>query len=348
MSKKRRMFDIEFDDALEDVPAGTSENTGARRGPMASAINENADALRQRKDAEQAIREENDALAQEHVRLKKEGLITDLIPLDLIDTDKLTRDREPGRDDEIDELKQSILETGLSNPIRVERAGERYELIQGFRRLSSFRELAEEVGAPYDRIPAVLNATGEDRRMLYRRMVDENLVRRGVSFGELAQLAIAYRNEDPNVTNYHEAVELVFASASRQKRSHIRSFVELLGLTRGELRHVKAISRAMGNELLRKLNADGAQGLLEALSAYPDRDEAAEQKVLRTWLAEKPKKAAKETSGKTSLRMNRPEGVAKCIAAPGRVDLRLDRDFSTIDRAKLERALAKFFEVLDE
>lgn len=348
MSKKRRVFEIDFDEPLEsDVPAGTSDATVPRRGPMAAAISENADALKSRKDAETAIRAENDALAQEHVRLKKLGLITDLIPLDLIDADKLTRDRAPGRDPEIDELKQSITDVGLSNPIRVERAGERFELVQGFRRLSAFRELAAEQGAPYDRIPAVLNAGGDDLKLLYRRMVDENLVRRGVSFGELAALAIAYSREDPNITNYHEAVEVIFASASRQKRSHIRSFVDLLGFIGDDLRFPEGVPRAMGHELLRKLRTAGAGGLSAALAAAPDRDEEQEQHILRGWLAAKPAQAPKETTAKTSLRINRPEGVAKCIAAPGRIDLRLDRDFSTIDRAKLERALAQFFDVLD-
>lgn len=58
---------------------------------MATAISENADALRERAEAEQKIREENDRLTHEHVRLKKQGLITDLIPIELIRTSKLTR-----------------------------------------------------------------------------------------------------------------------------------------------------------------------------------------------------------------------------------------------------------------
>ena len=44
---KRRMFDIGFpDDDLEAVPAGTE--AAPRRGPMAAAITENAEALRER------------------------------------------------------------------------------------------------------------------------------------------------------------------------------------------------------------------------------------------------------------------------------------------------------------
>ena len=59
-------------------------------------------------------------------------------------------------------------------------------------------------------------------------MVDENLVRRDVSFGELARLAISYRCQDPNIESYDRAVEILYASSGRQKRSYIKSFVRLV------------------------------------------------------------------------------------------------------------------------
>ncbi|MEM1301282.1 MAG: ParB N-terminal domain-containing protein, partial [Pseudomonadota bacterium] len=131
--KKRRVFDIDFDTPADAVPAGTDRVE--RRGPMATAISETAEALDERAEAEAAIRAENDALAHEHVRLKKLGLITDLIPVAEVLTTKLTRDRAEGADPELDELKASIAAVGLSNPIRVEQTEHGYELIQGFRRL---------------------------------------------------------------------------------------------------------------------------------------------------------------------------------------------------------------------
>jgi hypothetical protein len=53
----------------------------------------------------------------------------------------LTRDRKAVRDSEIDELKASISDIGLSNPIQVLEAGDGYELVQGYRRMTAFREL---------------------------------------------------------------------------------------------------------------------------------------------------------------------------------------------------------------
>mgnify|MGYP000107713768 CR=1 FL=1 len=72
MTKKRRIFDIDLPD--EDVPAPVVASSGLRRGPMATAIGENADSLRQREQTEAAIRAENDNLAHEFVRLKRLGL----------------------------------------------------------------------------------------------------------------------------------------------------------------------------------------------------------------------------------------------------------------------------------
>lgn len=353
MSKKRRVFDIDFDDADPAVPAGTTEAAESRRGPMAAAITENADALATRQSAEAAIRAENDALAHEHVRMKKAGLVTDLIALDRIKTSKLTRDRASGRDDEIDELKASIQEIGLSNPIRVEAVGDDYQLIQGFRRLTAFRELFEETADPaFARIPAVINVTGDDLTRLYRRMVDENLVRRDVSFGEMARLAMAYRNEDPNVESYDHAVELLYASSGRQKRSYIKQFVRLISVLEPHLRHVEMLPRAAGLHLLKRLEDQPEEVVVlhNLLKVDPDRSGEEEFLLVKNFLAvkrlAKPKTEVQKTA-KTTFRMSRPEGMAKCTAADGRIELQLERDFSGLARQRLEAAVLAFFNTLD-
>jgi ParB family chromosome partitioning protein len=40
-------------------------------------------------------------------------------------------------------------------------------------------------------------------------------------------------------------------------------------------------------------------------------------------------------------------GEVKCTAAAGKVELRLDRDFSTVDRRRLEAAVKAFFSALE-
>lgn len=122
MTRKRRMFDIELpDDGLpETFRAG--KDAPRRRGPMAAAISDVGESIHDRARLEAGIRPENDAFAQEHVRLKQVELITDLIPLDVIDTQHLIRNRASGPDFELAEWTASIRYIGLSNPSRVEQA----------------------------------------------------------------------------------------------------------------------------------------------------------------------------------------------------------------------------------
>jgi ParB family chromosome partitioning protein len=370
MVKKRSVFDINFeaDDEpeTEGFPAGNppletksfnvqghpmqNEAAPTRRGPMASAITEAADATSERATAEAAIRAENDALAHEHVRLKKMGLITDLIDTSSVVITKLTRDRSASVDPELEELKDSIRAVGLSNPIRVEQTDSGYELIQGFRRLAAFKELATETGdARYGKIPAALVPRGEPLVDLYRKMVDENLVRKDISFGEMAQLALSYAH-DEGITS-GEAVSVLYASALKQKRSYIRQFARVLDALGEALRYPEAIPRSLGTELYKVIEAEEGRGaaLVDELMTLPIHDAPSEMRILRNALSsskERQPSKAKSVS-KTSLRLTRPEGEAKVIAQNGRVELRLSRDFSAINREKLQAAVEAFLSSLD-
>lgn len=369
---KRRGFDIDFPagtetPAEEEFPrgpegyytgGGRAKPGASRRGPMAAAISENAEALRDRAEAERAIREENDRLAHDYVRLKRAGLITDLVPIDAVLTTKLTRDRAAGPDPEIEELKASIREVGLSNPIRVEPVGDHYELVQGFRRLSAYRELYAETGdEAYARIPAGLVASGEALVGLYRKMVDENLVRRGISFAEMAQLALSFAR-DPNTetTDIEEAITLLYASAGRQKRSYIRHFATLLEELGDDLHHAEAIPRKLGLELVKRMGDEEgfSDGLREMLAGQGDVSSDYEVARLADALksapkaSPKPKGSSANAAAKTTLRCTVPAGTVRCAARDGKVELAMERDFSSIDRHRLEAAVAAFMAALDD
>lgn len=369
MSRKRRMFDIELpatdvvaEDAAGTFPAGKPEGSAlreARRGPMATAIAETVESSRDRARIEAEIRAENDALAQEHVRLKRAGLVTDLIPLDAIATHKLIRDRAPGADFELAELVASIREIGLSNPIRVEPAGEgRYELIQGWRRLSAYRALLEETGdaEAWGRIPAGIAARGDALDSLYRRMVDENMVRKDISFAEMAQLALHYAMDPLTEENDPEkAVTILFRSAGYQKRSYIRNFIPVVDRLGETLMYPQEIPRALGLALAARL--DEVPGLAAAirteLKDWDTRSVRDELEVLRRFAGQggdlpedaapaspPPRPSLPQAKAKTTFQIARPQGSAKCTAANGRLEIRLARDFSTVDRRRLEAAVA--------
>lgn len=358
MVKKRRMFDIEMPEE-ETFPAGKvereEETPDRRRGPMASAIRETADSAREREQIALRIREENDALAHEYVRMQNLGLAVELVPLDAISTRKLVRDRAPGEDPELSELIASIRGVGLSNPIRLERAGQGgFELVQGFRRLAAYRAILEETGdaEAWGAIPAAIWTEGERLDALYRRMVDENLVRKGVSFAEMAQLSIDYA-ADPGVeeTDADRAVAELFKSAGYQKRSYIRSFIRVLERIGPVLQHRTEIPRSLGTALAGRMDqVDGlAAEIRQALSGRRERSVEEELSVLRRYagLADEPAKPAKGQPApkkpggrsKTSFQLDRPEGRARCLATPGRLEIKLDKDFSTVELRRLEAAV---------
>ena len=90
--------------------------------------------------------------------------------------------------------------------------------------------------------------------------------------------------------------------------------------------------------------------MVAALQALPNRDAAAEVRVLRDALAQQKKPQSAEVSktvSKTSLRLSRPEGQARVTALDGKVELRLDRDFSAISKARLQQGIERFLEALD-
>lgn len=349
---KRRIFDIDFDPETT-VPAGT--DTSERRGPMAAAISENADALQERQAVEAAIRAENDRLAHEYVALKRDGGIVAKVPTHMIAATKLTRDRSADRDPELEELKDSILAVGLSNPIQVEDLGDgTYELIQGFRRWSAYKELeSRHPDGRFTHIPAVLVAKGEALDRLYRRMVDENLIRKDISFYEMAQLALAYAREME--LRVGDAIETLYASTGRQKRSYIRHFAEIVRRLGKHLNHPESLPRALGLRLVKALETDPklADRIGVVMAAEPNRTALEETEILtRALVTPVPAGTSKSSSpqrsqAKQTLKLNRRDGVVKITASDGKVEVATAHDFGSLDARKLEMAIRAFLVELE-
>lgn len=375
MTRRRRDFGFGPASEPADGQAGTDFPVGKaaendpgqgpalRRGPMASAVREAAGALAERAAAEAAIRAENDALAEELVRLRAAGLVTERVPLARIRATRLVRDRAPGPDPDLADLAASIRAVGLSNPVRLEAQPDgSFELVEGFRRLAAFRQLHAETGDPtFAAIPAAFVPEGTALPGLYRRMVDENLVRKDISFAEMAALARAYA-ADPatGCPDAGQAVDLLYGSAGAQKRSYIRAFVELLDRIGDRIAHPAAIPRALGLAVRRRIEAEpGALAALrDGLAGLGGGGAEAEIALLEAFARGAPaEEAAAAPAPRPGLRAARtrldlatglpgPAGLARCTLADGRIEIRTGLDFGGLDRARLDRALAAFFRAL--
>lgn len=361
MSRKRRVFDINLPD--EDLTEETAPQEPQRRGPMASAISENAEALQARKSAAEAIRDENNALAHEYVSLRERGGVVEHIPLEDVHTYMLVRDRMPGEDLELESLVTSIKELGLSNPIRVMKRpdGTGVELVQGYRRLSAYKTLFEQTGSEeWAKIPALILTGAADVGSLYRRMVDENVIRKDLSFAEMAHAAQVYAMDPSTEANdLGEAVAALFQSAPYSKRSYIRSFAFLLDQIGEDLAYPTEIPRALGVAVARMLKdrPEIKARIRDDLNGWDMRSVLDELDVLRRHIGEAPtrvggdpdeitpqpktkRSVADPSKTKTTFDIRTNAGRVKCTAAVGRLEIKVDRDFSTIDRAQLERAIA--------
>ena len=194
---------------------------------------------------------------------RSEGRLVLRLPLDKIEVAWLIRDRtHPGTsgDPEFTALLDSMRRNGQRNPIEVVETGQgRYGLISGWRRLTALRHLHEESGD--ERFATVLAfvrqpASSEEA---YIAMVEENEIRLGLSYYERARIA-AKSVEAGVYPNTKAALQSLFASASRAKRSKIGSFLALYWVLGDDLRFPQALTERLGLSLAKCLEADETAG----------------------------------------------------------------------------------------
>lgn len=212
----------------------------------------------------------------------------------------------------------------------------------------------------YAKVPVLVVSADEGLETLYRKMVDENLVRKDISFAEMASLAINYAADaNTNCDDPEKAVAILFKSAGYQKRSYIRSFIGLMDRVGDALKYPADISRALGLELRKRIDTDtsvAARIESDLSAAGPNRLAEEELAILRNAAGleadKKPFPAGKVAEklprkAKTVFNIVRPQGTIKCTATAGRLELRVAKDFSTVDRLKLECALRELMVAIE-
>ncbi|WGW06038.1 ParB/RepB/Spo0J family partition protein [Tropicibacter oceani] len=239
--------------------------------------------------ATSALRELSDSIEQARANGR---MVLDL-PLSAVVLDHLVRDRVLLDEGELETLVTSIRARGQQNPIEVVALGDgRYGLISGWRRCQAIARLAQEGEGP-GTVQALLRRP-EDAPEAYQAMVEENEIRVGLSYFERARIAL--KAVDAGVFETEKAALLtLFQSASRPKRSKIRSFARVVQALDGALRFPAALGERLGLALAKVLEEDPglALALTRALGdAAPDSPEA-EQAVIQSIMKRRSKAAIK-------------------------------------------------------
>ncbi|WP_425041387.1 ParB/RepB/Spo0J family partition protein [Primorskyibacter sp. S187A] len=229
-------------------------------------------------------------LSDEMARARAEGRFIETLPLDAIEAHHLVRDRMDVSDEDQAALIASLQARGQQTPIEVVSLGEgRYGLIAGWRRLMALRHLFEETGAArFGTIEARITRPGEAAEA-YCAMVEENEIRVGLSYFERARIALR-AVEEGVYPDLSAALNSLYSSASRPKKSKIRSFVSLVQALDGVLQFPTSIGERLGLGLAKALSEDAAlpAQITSALQAASPASAEAEQDVLRQSLI-KPK-----------------------------------------------------------
>ncbi len=275
---RRRQLEAPSAEALKEIEAGIDQELSrtAVRPPIADVV---ADAAMRASPLPQADREAQakDRVDAERLReAEGKGLVAVEIPIHQITADALSRDRMELNEDEMQELMTSISVNGLRLPIEVYvpqhvEDGAQYGLISGYRRLAAIRRLnAMSGGERFPTIAAFVRDPGGVKEALVA-MIEENEVRAGLSQYERGRAA-AMAVYDGVFSSVDEAVSVLFSTASKAKRSKIRSFALVHEDLGDLLSHAIVYSERQCLRLATALRAGLTEDIRAALERADPRD----------------------------------------------------------------------------
>ena len=330
--------------AAEKALAEHSPRSGPPIARMAAGVGQEIDAEIRRLKSEL---EAQNARAEAMATAEAEGRVIVAVDLDQIELEHLTRDRvtlNRGGEDWI-ALRESIRDRGQQTPVELTDLGEdatpRYGLISGLRRVAVLRELLEETGNErYAMVLALIRPALPTTDKLIA-MIEENEIRRGISFYERGRIA-GIAAQQGIFEDVDTAVDALFARSDRNRRYKIRCFASIFELLDHRLDHPEAIGERLGLEMAKLIREGGALELAVALDWLPEgRDAASEVEALtRTVNGDPPyRKAppegddaspalkARPTSDRITAKWDGPYGLkirAQAQHDGSRVTLRID------------------------
>lgn len=312
MAKRKRLTPAQADYLAPRPDAGTAP-AGAAGGEAARASLGAAPIAQVAGEA--SARAALNELAAEVESARAEGRLLEAVPLEAIDENHLVRDRMEQDEDELQALMNSLSARGQQMPIEVVRlpaldtetgseTGEsaaRYGLISGWRRLTALRRLQAQTGDPRFATVRAMVIAPQDARAAYQAMVEENEIRVDLSLYERARIAVRAMHEHVYPTQ-RAALQGLFGSTTRSKRSKIGSFIALVEAFDKVLRFPTAIPERLGLALAREvLRDEGFRArLIARLNQAAPQSAAAELAVLQAAVAEAERAGAERMAARAA------------------------------------------------
>lgn len=213
---------------------------------------------------------------------RAEGRLIQALTLDSVDAGYLVRDRILADDEDLRTLVDSLRARGQQTPIEVVALeGGRYGLISGWRRLAALRKLHTETGEESFSLIQALLRTPDTASDAYLAMVEENEIRVGLTYFERARIALK-AVEQGVFPDRRAALQGLFGSASRARRSKIGSFMPVVAALDGALRFPASLTERLGLRLAKSMEASEtlAESLKSSLLAASPASIEAEQALI--------------------------------------------------------------------
>lgn len=284
---KRRKLEAPSAEAMAEIAVELSRAPALARAavaPIAQVAAEVAAARPPEDHAIQLARQRDNSDAGLWRAADAQGRVLLQIAVGQIDLDHVVRDRMVSDPEEMAELRASLRASGQRLPVEVVRLPDgRYGLISGWRRITALMENAREDGMAEPQVLALLRQ-GRDAAAVYAGMVEENEIRAALTPYERGRVAAVAAGQGA-FASVDEAVDAIFATASKSKRSKIRGFALVHEVLGDLLAFPAALGEKQGLQLAQALRDGQGAALRDALAQGAPESPAAEWKRLETAMA---------------------------------------------------------------
>lgn len=234
------------------------------------------------------------------------------IALEDIDDTAIPRDRTGLDGEALRELRDSVLASGVRQPVEVFRiagteGAPRYGVVSGFRRVTVCRELVAMGVARFATVSAFVRPA-RDMGETLAAMVEENVVRADLSPYEQGRIAWIARERGVFGT-IEAAVERLYPSANAAKRSRLRALARMAEALDGALAAPETLSLRQALRVAAAVRAGFGEVMATALEEAEARDPATQWALIAPYLAEAEKVGPEEPAAAGNRR--RPIRVAR-------------------------------------